>query len=754
MTDTDPAAERPHPGPTPPLPVSDETFAALPVAAFRVDAAGRVVRCNVAFGALVGAPCKLLIGQKVWSMLRIPHADSPVATALSEGENAETSFQLGGKTYTLQVKPVLSGRGDADSAIGVVFETRYDAATLAHMAGQVQAICRSQAVIEFGLDGTILHANDNFLATVGYELDEIRGRHHSMFVDPEERDSHAYREFWGRLRDGEFQAGQFHRLGRDGRDVWIQASYNPIMDESGTPFRVVKYATDITQTKLERANFEGQLAAVSKAQAVIEFDLDGTILHANDNFLSTVGYTLEEVRGRHHRMFVGSEYAGSSAYHEFWRNLRAGEFDSGEYLRFGKHGREVWLEASYNPIFDHRGKPFKVVKYATDVTQEKRALNDYSKQVQTMIAHCKAGRLSERTSPDAASGMYKPMLQGINDILDTTLAPIDVLRRHLERIAKGDLTAKITEHFEGDHAILKRSLNGTLDALNGAMSRVKKVAQRVQLESRDVASSAQALAVGATEQGTALQQITGTMHELTAQTSKNADNASIANELSTNARVSASEGDQLMSDMVGAMRDIEASSQSIQKIIKVIDNIAFQTNLLALNAAVEAARAGVHGKGFAVVAEEVRSLAARSSKAAKETTEMIETSIENVAAGTEAAKRTAASLTQIVESIGKVTTLVSEISQASNAQAEGLADINEGLSQVDQVTQTNTASAEEIAAASQELTRHARELGEQLGAFTLQDPASPALPGNLPPEVLEMVQRFIQSQAAAKKTGS
>ena len=622
------------------------------------------------------------------------------------------------------------------------------------MAGQVQAISRSQAVIVFYLDGTILDANENFLQTVGYPLEEIKGRHHSMFVDPQERDSRAYREFWARLREGEPETGQFQRIGRAGKELWIQASYTPILDEAGKPLRVLECASDITETTPALAASEGQLQAVRNAQAVVAFSLDGVILDANENFLATMGYTLEELRGRHHRMFVDKDHAASPEYEELWRKLARGEFDSGEYLRYGRNGKEVWIKASYNPIFDRRGRPFKVVKYATDITEEKRALNHYTKQVQTLIAHCKAGRLSERTDPASAIGMYAPMLRGINEILDTILAPIDVLREHLERIAKGDLTAKITAHFEGDHAILQRSLNATLDALNGAMTRVKTVAMRVEVESRDVASSAQALAVGATEQGTSLQQISRTMQEITGQTAKNAENATIASDLSSQARTTAAEGDVLMKDMVAAMRAIEASSQSIRKIIRVIDDIAFQTNLLALNAAVEAARAGMHGKGFAVVAEEVRSLAARSSTAAKETTEMIERSIGNVKAGTETAERTAASLTEVVELIGKVTALVSEISQASNAQARGITDINEGLSQVDQVTQTNTASAEEIAAASQELTRHARDLGEQLRTFTLQESPKPGLPAGLPQDVLEMVRRFIAAQAMNQRTGT
>ncbi len=740
--------------PLPPMPVSDETFASLPIPAFRVDASARVVRCNAAFASLVGVPRSQLLGRRVRSMLRTPHDESPVSVALGEAKEAEATLELGGKSYTLQVKPLLDSRGDAGSAIGVVIPSRCDPAQLARMTGQLRAISRSQAVIEFALDGTILDANENFLRTVGYELSEIQGKHHSIFVDPQERGTAAYCSFWERLRAGGFESGEFRRIGREGDDVWIQATYNPLLDEDGKPIGVVKYAVDVTATKLQRADFEGQLAAVGKAQAVISFDLHGTVLDANENFLKTFGYTLDEVRGRHHRIFVDGQYAGSAEYRAFWDKLGSGQFEVGEYRRIAKNGQEVWIKASYNPIFDLRGKPFKVVKFATNITDEKHDLDADNEQVQAFIAHCKAGRLSERTDPDSGGPSYKSMLQGINAIVDTIVAPIEVLRAHLERIAKGDLTAKISAHFEGDHALLKRSLNETLDALNAAMLRVKDVASSVGMQSRDVATSAGTLAIGATEQGSSLQQMTVTMRELTDQTAKTAENAKTANELSVTARDAATEGDGLMRTMVSAMQDIDASSQSIRKIIRVIDDIAFQTNLLALNAAVEAARAGENGKGFAVVAEEVRRLAARSSKAAKETTEMIEVSIGNVTTGTDIAKRTATALTQIVSSVGTVSELVSEIATASNAQFVGITDINEGLSQVERVTQTNTASAEEIAAASQELTSHARNLNTQLSAFTLQERAAAAMAQNLPPEVMQLVQRFLLTQGQTQRTGS
>lgn len=232
------------------------------------------------------------------------------------------------------------------------------------------ALNRSLAVIEFDLSGTILTANENFLTVMGYRLEEIQGRHHSIFVAPGEQNSASYQAFWAKLRRGEFDSGQYKRFARGGREIWIQATYNPILDARGNPERVVKFATDITAEKQRTANADGQLAAINKSQAVIEFTLDGEILTANENFLNAMGYRLPEVQGRHHSIFVPGDEAKTPAYRAFWEKLRRGEYDTGRYKRIGKGGREVWIQASYNPILDPDGRPFKVVKFATDISDQ------------------------------------------------------------------------------------------------------------------------------------------------------------------------------------------------------------------------------------------------------------------------------------------------------------------------------------------------------------------------------------------------
>jgi len=279
------------------------------------------------------------------------------------------------------------------------------------LRGQIAAIHRSQAVIEFAVDGTILTANANFLGAVGYSLEQVRGQHHRMFVEQAERDSPQYRQFWEKLARGEFHSGQFRRVGRDGREIWLQASYNPILDEAGKPFKVVKYCTDITEQKRHMADVEGQIQAINKAEAVIEFELDGTIRTANENFLKTVGYSLEEVRGQHHRMFVEPAFAATAQYRAFWEKLGHGEFDTSQYKRVAKGGREVWLQASYNPIFDASGRPVKVVKFASDITEQKRM----SDRLAVLVAQIKTSTSEVLTSAEEISKGNSDLSQRVEE---------------------------------------------------------------------------------------------------------------------------------------------------------------------------------------------------------------------------------------------------------------------------------------------------------------------------------------------------
>lgn len=412
---------------------------------------------------------------------------------LAKGEFQSAEFKRlakGGREIWIQASynPIFDAGGKPYKV--VKFATDITAQKIASLdsAGKVMAIGRSQAVIEFNMDGTIATANDNFINAMGYSLAEIRGRHHGMFVDPSERDSSAYREFWARLNRGEFQAGEFKRIAKGGKEIWILATYNPILDEQDKPFKVVKFATDITREKLKNADLEGQISAIHKSQAVIEFNMDGTIRHANENFLATVGYALEEVQGRHHSIFVEPAERSGAEYREFWSALNRGEYQAGEFKRVGKNGKEIWIEASYNPIFDLNNKPYKVVKYASDTTEK-------------------------------------------------------------------------------------------------AQARMRAERARALIQS---------VAAGSEEMNASIREISETM---------------------VKSRQTASETVQEVESADIQAQRLTSAAQAMEGITELINNITGQINLLALNATIESARAGEAGRGFAVVASEVKGLASQAKQA-------------------------------------------------------------------------------------------------------------------------------------------
>ena len=340
---------------------------------------GRILKANEKFLATMGYRSAEIVGQHHSIFVESAEAASQSYrdfwADLACGVSANAEFKRidkSGKQIWLQgsYNPVRGAGGRVYKVVKLATDITAEKLKTADLDGQIAAIGKSQAVIEFNLDGTIISANSNFLNTVGYELAEIKGRHHSMFVDPLEKDGAAYRDFWAKLNRGEFQAAQYKRFGKNGREVWIEATYNPIFDMNGKPFKVVKFATDITADKLKAADVSGQLDAINKSQAVIEFNLDGTIIKANQNFLDVTGYDLSAIQGKHHSMFVERSERDRPEYASFWNRLNRGEFQSGQFKRIGRSGQEIWIEASYNPIFDMNGKPIKVVKFATDITEQ------------------------------------------------------------------------------------------------------------------------------------------------------------------------------------------------------------------------------------------------------------------------------------------------------------------------------------------------------------------------------------------------
>jgi len=538
----------------------------------------------------------------------------------------------------------------------------------------LDAMSRSQAIIEFDLTGRILTANENFLKTLGYELHEVVGQHHRIFVDPADVASPDYKALWDRLARGHFDRRQYRRIGKGGREVWIEASYNPVF-RRGRPYKVVKFATDITESKLKSTEDAGKLAALSRAQAVIEFTPDGKILTANENFLKTLGYQLSEIVGRHHALFCDPAYARTEDYARFWERLRNGEFFSDEFTRYGRAGNPIHIQASYNPILGPDGKVFKVVKFATDVT----------------------GRVEN----------------------------VAVLGKGLQSLASGDLCCDIPTAFIPSLEQLRVDFNQTASRLREAMRSIRENARAIASGSGEMKSAADDLSRRTEQQAASVEETAAALEEITQTVNDSSHRADEAGRLVVDARLNAERSGEIVGKAIEAMGAIEKSSREITSIIGVIDDIAFQTNLLALNAGVEAARAGEAGKGFAVVAQEVRELAQRSATAAKEIKSLINQSGEQVKTGVGLVGETGEALSRIVEQVKEINVNVAAIVEGSREQAVGLREINVAVNTMDQGTQQNAAMVEQSNAASHSLAGEAQALFQLLAEFRV-DAGEPA----------------------------
>jgi methyl-accepting chemotaxis protein len=634
---------------------------------------------------------------------------------------------------------------------------------------KLAAIDRSQAVIEFQMDSKILVANDNFLQTFGYRTEELSNRSHSMFVDDATANSSEYREFWAKLNRGESITSEFKRIRKGGKEIWIQASYSPIIDAKGKPFKVVEYATDITKMVSERAesnklrtivdeseaafmtidrdfvvtyinqqtklmmvkyqhvfrsiwpafdgsrllgsnidqfhknpqhqrtilsdpsrlpykadinvgpltfaltvtaqrdgvgnyvgntlewkdvtevrkqefvnaDYSGQIAAISKSQAVIEFNLDGTVISANDNFLQTLGYSLDEIKGSLHSRFVDESFKQSSEYKEFWAKLNRGEYVTGEFKRIGKRGKEIWIQASYNPIADQTGKPFKVVEYATDISVQ------------------------------------------VNE------------RQEMARILE--------------------QVNANAASLASSAEELTTVSSQMASNAAETSSQAGVVSAASEEVSRNVQTVSTGVEEMNAAISEIAKNASDAARVSQAAVLSAAAANET----IGKLGD---SSAEIGKVIKVITSIAEQTNLLALNATIEAARAGEAGKGFAVVANEVKELAKETAKATEDISRKIEAIQQDTKGSVDSIREIGLVIAQINDISNTIASAVEEQTATANEMsrnvaeaAKGTAEIAQNITSVAQAAQSTSQGATNCQQAAAKMSRMAEEL-QELGA--------------------------------------
>jgi methyl-accepting chemotaxis protein len=667
-------------------PAIDPVWAALSAAqpAAMFDAAGVLVEANATFATMFGFGLAEMSGSR-FDQLFGNHVSGGAVTAatpwtgtgnLPEVGTRRQARRKSAEVFVVELTgiPVKKPDGSTNGLVVLVRDATKEEDWHALYRGRNEAIKRTTLVAEFDLNGVLTWANDLYLKLNGVTLEEVKGQHHRIFVEPNEAASPAYAAFWADLRAGKAQTGTFRRRTPKGKAVWIEATHTPICDSRGVPQSIMKVALDITDAKMTALNNEARNAAMLRSSAIIEFTPDGMVVDANDNFLNVMGYRLDEIRGRHHRIFCSTEESSSPDYVAFWAKLNRGEFDAREYRRIAKDGHDVWIAASYNPVFGPDGKVAKVVKFATDISGRKRAT--------------------------------------------------DILKDVLSTLASGDLTARITEQLTPEFDGLRIDFNAAADALSTLLSDIVERTGSTLAKIGEIAQSADSLSRRTEQQAATLEETAAAMQEMSTSVKSSSGAADEASRLVEASRSRTEAGAGVVRDAVRAMEELAQKSEQISRITSVIDEIAFQTNLLALNAGVEAARAGDAGRGFAVVASEVRALAQRSSDAAREIADLISASSAQVSRCVTLVSQGGSALDEIESSVHEIAGRIVEIASSAREQSAGFAEINVAIGQLDTFTQQNAAMFEETTAATRLLTSEMTALSEATESFRTE-PANP-----------------------------